>query len=45
MDKELASVLKALIINKSDEPIKIPVTLKINTYNGHTNPQLIMKTN
>ena len=44
-DKELASVLKALIINKSDEPIKIPVTLKINTYNGHTNPQLIMKTN
>lgn len=44
-DKELASVLKTLIINKSDELVKIPITLKINNYNGHINPQLIMKSN
>ena len=44
-DKELASVLKTLIINKSDEIVKIPVTLKINHYNNYINPQLIMKSN
>lgn len=44
-DKELAAVLKTLIINKSDELVKIPVTLKINTYNNITNPQLIMNSN
>lgn len=44
-DKELAAVLKTLIINKSDELVKIPVTLKINNYNGQENPQLIMNSN